>query len=100
MQIKNILAIAALCVVPLSHAASPSSVAAKQGIKPSTVNSNGGFNFQNRDSGKHVGWCKGVGHLEDPGKSATGHRNHWECEPEEEVDYCTANPDDPNCLVL
>lgn len=96
MKTHNYLLAALLCAAPLAHASSPSSVAAKQGVNPSTVSSNGGFDFKARDNGKHTGWCKGNGHIEAPGNKASGHRNHWECVAED-VDYCVANPDDPAC---
>lgn len=63
-----------------AYAASPSSIAASGGIKPSTVSDNGGFDFAARDNGAHAGWCKGQGHLALPGNSASGHRNHSNCE--------------------
>ncbi|TRZ98168.1 MAG: hypothetical protein D4R84_04155 [Rhodocyclaceae bacterium] len=62
------------------HAASPSSVAAQSETKPSTVNTNGGFDFKARDSGNHSGWCQGQGHLVSPGDESSGHRNHWDCD--------------------
>ncbi|MBI5901103.1 MAG: hypothetical protein HZB40_18010 [Rhodocyclales bacterium] len=65
---------------PTVYAASPSSVAAQNDINPSTVNTNGGFDFQARDNGGHLGWCKGQGHLVPPGNQASGHRNHWDCD--------------------
>lgn len=65
------------------QAASPSSVAAQNGTKPSTVNTNGGFDFKARDNGAHLGWCKGQGHLVPPGNAASGHRNHWDCDSDD-----------------
>ena len=96
MNTRNFLLIVLLCTAPLAHAASPSSVAANNGIKPSTISTNGGFDFKVRDEGKHNGWCKGNGHLAAPGNQASGHRNHWDCNTED-IDYCTANPDDVEC---
>lgn len=64
----------------VAQAGSPSSVYTKNGVKPSTMNTNGGFDFAARDTGNHTGWCKGNGHLYPPGNLASGHRNHWDCE--------------------
>ena len=76
----NVLLAALLVLAPAAYAGSPSSVAAMDGTNPSTVSGNGGFDFGARDKGQHTGWCKGQGHLVAPGNSASGHRNHWDCD--------------------
>lgn len=69
-----------MALAPATFAASPSSVAARNGANPSTVSDNGGFDFTARDKGGHLGWCKGQGHLVPPGNQASGHRNHSHCD--------------------
>lgn len=96
MGIAKFIVAVMLTTAAVAHADSPSSVAATQGIKPSTVSDNGGFDFGNRDSGKHAGWCKGLGHIATPGLNASGHRNHTACDVED-PSYCRKNPDDPAC---
>jgi hypothetical protein len=80
MKRISLLCAGLIAFAPTIHAASPSSVAAGNGINPSTVYGNGGFDFNARDNGGHLGWCKGKGHLAPPGNQASGHRNHWECD--------------------
>lgn len=84
MKTKTLLLAVLLGFAPAIYADSPSSVAAKSGVKPSTVNSNGGFDFKDRDNGKHKGWCKGQGHLSAPGNKGSGHRNHSHCEEDDD----------------
>lgn len=79
MKTKTLLLTVLLGFAPAIYADSPSSVAARNGVKPSTVDSNGGFDFTARDKGEHKGWCKGQGHLSAPGKKGSGHRNHSHC---------------------
>jgi hypothetical protein len=77
---KSLLLAALLALVSTSHAGSSSSTAAASGVNPSSVTENGGFDFDSRDSGVHLGWRKGQGHLAPAGNGASGHRNHPHCD--------------------
>lgn len=97
MKKMSVLLAGLLVLASTAYAASPSSVAAQGGTNPSTVYGNGGFDFKARDQGGHVGWCKGQGHLVAPGNSASGHRNHRDCDSDDsggggELEECQ----DPN----
>ena len=76
MKIKGLLAIALLALASASYADSPSSVAARDGVRPSTVTGSGNFDFDARDNGRHSGWDKGKGHEDREGHRGGGHRNH------------------------
>ncbi len=79
MKLHTILSVTLIALSSSVLADSPSSAAAQSGVNPSTVTTAGGFDFDDRDNGQHEGWCKGQGHLVDPGMDAGGHRNHWDC---------------------
>lgn len=76
MKIKSLFAAALLALASGSYADSPSSVAARDGINPSTVRGSGGFDFQSRDNGRHTGWDRGEGHSDREHGEGGGHRNH------------------------
>ena len=77
MKTKTVLAVCLLALASASFADSPSSVAARDGVRPSTVKGSGDFDFGARDNGRHSGWKKGDGHEKhNEDAKGGGHRNH------------------------
>lgn len=76
MKAKLLISAILITLASASYADSPSSVAAREGVNPSTVKGSGDFDFSSRDNGRHSGWDKGEGHSERENGKGGGHRNH------------------------